>query len=247
MRRESPWLFVIAVVGDGAGCGGTAARPHRRRGSQEGLNAICQATDPPKLADDGKDLLKGHQKRPQTAGKFYLGARRPKTRTKLSGLAKLHPRRRTRDKVKKMLPPAPRPPTSVETGLKEQGAAFLRPQVRQFKDFNSKAKDLKLTNAPEHAEMSERGSRFGSTRHLQVPHGAGDPAERGIDAGLRPPLDQTRTGAAFEGCPPGSDTDEPTLDQAEGEAVYNELGRAATTGRRCSTAWSPTRLIGGRS
>ena len=146
MRRIALCLFVLALAGAGVGCGGDSGPPLTADEFAKQGNAICKAADA-KLADQGKDILKGANTNLDQLAKFYLEHAIPNARTKLSGLAKLHPPTKDKAKVKKMLAAGRTATDSVEKGLKKQGAAYLQAKgPDQFKDFDSQAKDLKLTD-----------------------------------------------------------------------------------------------------
>ena len=146
MRRIALCLFVLAVVGADAGCGGDSGPPLTPDEFAKQGNAICKANDA-KLADQGKTLLKDANTTPDQLAKFYLDHAVPNAKAKLDGLAKLKPPTKDKDKVKKMLAAGRTATDLVEKGLKKQGAAYLQAKgPDQFKDFNSKAKDLKLTD-----------------------------------------------------------------------------------------------------
>ncbi|HEV7534999.1 MAG TPA: hypothetical protein VGP90_05145, partial [Acidimicrobiia bacterium] len=146
MRRIALCLFVLAVVVAGAECGGDSGPPLTADEFAKQGNALCKADDA-KLADAGKNLLKDTNTTPDQLAKFYLEHAVPNAKAKLSGLAKLHPPTKDKDKVKKMLAAGHTATDIVEKGLKKQGAAFLQAKgPDQFKDFNAKAKDLKLTD-----------------------------------------------------------------------------------------------------
>jgi hypothetical protein len=146
MRRIALCLFALAVVGTGVGCGGDSGPPLTADEFAKQGNAICKADDA-KLADEGKTLLKDANTTPDQLAKFYLDHAIPNAKAKLDGLAKLHPPTKDKDKVKKMLAAGRTATDLVEKGLKKQGAAYLQAKgPDQFKDFNSKAKDLKLSD-----------------------------------------------------------------------------------------------------
>jgi hypothetical protein len=147
MRRIALCLFVLAVAGAGVGCGGGDSGPPLTADefAKQG-NAICKANDA-KLADQGKGILKGANTNLDQLAKFYLEHAVPNAKAKLDGLAKLHPPTKDKDKVKKMLAAGRTATDLVEKGLKKQGSAYLQAKgPDQFKDFDSKAKDLKLTD-----------------------------------------------------------------------------------------------------
>jgi hypothetical protein len=146
MRRIALCLFALTVVGTGAGCGGDSGPPLTADEFAKQGNAICKADDA-KLADQGKTVLKDANTTPDQLAKFYLEHAVPNAKAKLDGLAKLKPPTKDKDKVKKMLESGRTATDLVEKGLKKQGAAYLQAKgPDQFKDFNSKAKDLKLTD-----------------------------------------------------------------------------------------------------
>lgn len=146
MRRISLCLFVLAVVGAGVGCGGDSGPALTADEFAKQGNAICKADDA-KLADEGKEILKDAKTTPDQLAKFYLDHAIPNARAKLSGIRKLHPPSKDKAKVKKMLAAGKSATDTVEKGLKKQGAAYLQAKgADPFKDFNSAAKDLKLTD-----------------------------------------------------------------------------------------------------
>ena len=146
MRRIALCLFALAVSGVGVGCSGDSGTPLTADEFAKQGNAICKAADA-KLSDQGKDILKNTNTTPDQLAKFYLDHAVPNARTKLSGLSKLHPPTKDKDKVKKMLTAGRDATDLVEKGLKKQGAAYLQAKgPDQFQEFNSQAKALKLTD-----------------------------------------------------------------------------------------------------
>jgi hypothetical protein len=146
MRRIALCLFVLAVLGAGVGCGGDSGPALTADEFAKQGNALCKANDA-KLADQGKDLLKDANTTPDQLAKFYLDHAIPNARAKLKGLGDLKPPTKDKAKVKKMLAAGKTATDAVEQGLKKQGAAYLQAKgPDQFKDFNSAAKDLKLTD-----------------------------------------------------------------------------------------------------
>ena len=146
MRRIALCLLVITVLGAGAGCGGDSGTPLTADEFAKQANAICKAGDA-KLADEGKALLADAKTTPDQLAKFYLKSAIPNARNKLKEIGKLHPPDKDKSKVKKMLAAGKKATDSVESGLKKQGASYLAAKGPDpFKDFNSQAKDLKLSD-----------------------------------------------------------------------------------------------------
>jgi hypothetical protein len=146
MRRIALCLFVLATLGAGVDCGGDSGPPLTADEFAKQANAICKAGDA-KLADEGKTLLKDANTSPDQLAKFFLNNAVPNARTKLKQIGKLHPPTKDKAKVKKMVESGQKATDTVENGLKKQGAAFLQAKGPDpFKDFNSQAKDLKLTD-----------------------------------------------------------------------------------------------------
>ncbi len=147
MRRIALCLLVLAALGAGVDCGGGDSGPPLSADDfAKQSNAICKAGDA-KLADEGKNILKDANTSPDQLAKFFLNNAIPNARTKLEQIGKLHPPAKEKDKVKKMLADGKKATDTVETGLKKQGAAYLSAKGPDpFKDFNSEAKDLKLTD-----------------------------------------------------------------------------------------------------
>jgi len=146
MRRIALCLLALAALGAGAGCGGDSGPPLTADEFAKQANAVCKAGDA-KLADEGKAILKDANTTPDQLAKFFLEKAIPNARDKLKGIGKLHPPTKDKDKVKKMLAAGKKATDTVENGLKKQGAAFLTIKGPDpFKDFNSMAKDLKLTD-----------------------------------------------------------------------------------------------------
>ena len=146
MRRIA--LPLLTVVGLSAACGGgggggpaLSADEFAKQG-----NAICKAGDV-KLADEAKAVTADPKTTPDQLAQFYLHNAVPNARTKLVEIGKLHPPAGDRSKVKKMLAAGNKATDTVESGLKNQGAAYLSAKGPDpFKDFNSMARDLKLTD-----------------------------------------------------------------------------------------------------
>ena len=146
MRRIALSLLALAALAVGAGCGGDSSPPLSADEFAKQGNAICKANDA-KLADEGKDILKDANTSPDQLAKFFLDHAVPNARAKLKGLGGLKPPTKDKAKVKKMLASGKSATDAVEQGLKKQGAAYLQAKgPDQFKDFNSQAKDLKLTD-----------------------------------------------------------------------------------------------------
>jgi hypothetical protein len=145
MRRIS--LPLLAVIALGAGCGGGGGgKPLSADEFAKQANAICKAGDV-KLAEEGKPLAADPKTTPDQLAQFYLHNAVPNARNKLTEIAKLHPPDNDKSKVKKMLAAGKKATDTVENGLKKQGASFLTIKGPDpFKDFNSMAKDLKLTD-----------------------------------------------------------------------------------------------------
>ena len=146
MRRIALCLLALAVLGAGVDCGGDSGPPLTAEEFAKQGNAICKAGDA-KLAEEGKNLLKDANTSPDQLAKFFQKSAIPNARKKLEQIGKLHPPTKDKDKVKKMLASGKKATDTVEQGLKKQGAAFLQAKGPDpFKDFNSEAKDLKLTD-----------------------------------------------------------------------------------------------------
>jgi hypothetical protein len=146
MRRIAHCLLALAALGAGAACGGDSGPALSADEFAKQGNAICKANDA-KLAEAGKDLLKDAKATPEQLAKFYVDKAVPNARAKLKDLGKLHPPAKDKDKVKKMLAAGRKGTGLVEQGLKKQGAAYLQAKGPDlFKDFNSAARDLKLTD-----------------------------------------------------------------------------------------------------
>jgi hypothetical protein len=146
MRRIALCLFALALFGAGAGCGGDSGPPLTAEEFAKQANALCKAGDA-KLGEEGKNLLKDANTTPDQLAKFFLEHAVPNARDKLDGIAKLHPPAKDKAKVKKMLAAGRKATDTVANGLKKQGAAFLQSKGEDpFKDFNSQAKDLALTD-----------------------------------------------------------------------------------------------------
>lgn len=146
MRRIALCLFALAAFGTGAGCGDDSGPPLTADEFVKQANAICKAGDA-KLGEEGKEVLKSADTSPDELAKFYLEHAVPNARFKLKGIGKLNPPTKDRDKVKKMLAAGKKATDSVEEGLKKQGPAFLGAQGPDpFKEFDSQAKELKLTD-----------------------------------------------------------------------------------------------------
>ncbi|HEY4408469.1 MAG TPA: hypothetical protein VGO87_01190 [Acidimicrobiia bacterium] len=145
MRRIALCLLALAALGAGA-CGGDSGTPLTADDFAKQANAICKAGDE-KLAEEGKPLLADAKTTPDQLAQFYLKNAVPNARDKLKQIGKLHPPDKDKSKVKKMLAAGKKATDTVESGLKKQGAAFLTAKGPDpFKDFNSQAKDLKLTD-----------------------------------------------------------------------------------------------------
>jgi len=147
MRRIAVCLLALAALEAGADCGGGDSGPPLSADEYaKQANAICKAGDA-KLADEGKNLLKDANTSPDQLAKFFLNKAVPNARTKLKQISKLHPPSKDKDKVKKMLAAGKKATDTVENGLKKQGAAYLSAKGPDpFKDFNSLAKELNLTD-----------------------------------------------------------------------------------------------------
>jgi hypothetical protein len=146
MRRIALCLLALAALGVGVDCGGDSGPPLTADEFAKQGNAICKAGDT-KLGEEGKDLLKDANATPDQLAKFFLDHAIPNAKNKLKGIAKLNPPTKSKAKVKKMLAAGKKATSTVEAGLKKQGAAFLQAKGEDpFKDFNSQAKDLKLTD-----------------------------------------------------------------------------------------------------
>jgi len=146
MRRIALCLLALTVLGAGAGCGGDSGPPLSADEFAKQADAICKAGDT-KLAEEGKNLLADPGTTPDNLVKFYLNRAIPNARNKLGQIGKLHPPDKDKSKVKKMLAEGKKATDAVEQGLKKQGAAYLSAKgADPFKDFNSMAKDLKLTD-----------------------------------------------------------------------------------------------------
>jgi len=146
MRRISLCLVALALLGAGAACGGDSGTPLTADEFAKQANAICKADDA-KLADEGKQLLADAKTTPDQLVKFYLDHAVPNARDKLKQIGKLHPPDKDKSKVKKMLASGSKATDAVESGLKKQGAAYLSAKgADPFKDFNSQAGDLKLSD-----------------------------------------------------------------------------------------------------
>jgi hypothetical protein len=146
MRRIALCLFVVALGGAGAACGGDSGSALSADDFAKQANAICKQGDE-KLAEAGKDVLKDANTSPDKLAKFYLEHAVPNARFKLKEIGKLKPPSKDKSKVKKMLDAGDKATDTVEDGLKKQGAAYLSVQGPDpFKDFDSMAKDLKLTD-----------------------------------------------------------------------------------------------------
>ena len=146
MRRIALCLFVLAALGAGVDCGGDSGPALTAEEFAKQANAICKAGDV-KLAEEGKPLAADPKTTPDQLAKFFLNNAVPNARTKLKQIGKLHPPTKDKANVKKMLESGQKATDTVENGLKKQGAAFLQAKGPDpFKDFNSMAKDLKLTD-----------------------------------------------------------------------------------------------------
>jgi hypothetical protein len=146
MRRIALCLFALAAFGAGVDCGGDSGPPLTSDEFVKQSNAICKAGDA-KLGEEGKELLKSADTSPEELAKFYLEHAVPNARNKLKGIGKLNPPSKEKSKVKKMLEAGKKATDTVEDGLKKQGSAFLQSKGPDpFKDFNSQAKSLKLTD-----------------------------------------------------------------------------------------------------
>jgi hypothetical protein len=146
MRRIAQCLLALAVLGAGAACGGDSGPPLTADEFAKQGNAICKAGDA-KLGEEGKAILADAKTTPEQLVNFYLHNAVPNARDKLKQIGKLHPPDKDKTKVKKMLAAGKVATDTVESGLKKQGAAFLTAKgADPFKDFNSQAKDLKLTD-----------------------------------------------------------------------------------------------------
>jgi len=147
MRRIALCLFALVVLAAGAGCGESDSGP--ALSSEEFVkraNAICKDGDT-KLAEEGKELLADPNTSADKLTEFYLKHAVPNARTKLKEIGELNPPAKDRDEVKKMLAAGKRATDTVEKGLKEQGTAFRQAQGDDlFKEFDDKAKKLKLTD-----------------------------------------------------------------------------------------------------
>jgi hypothetical protein len=134
------------VLGAGAGCGGDSGTPLSADEFAKQANAVCKAGDA-KLAEEGKNLLSDPGSTADQVAKFYLKSAIPTARDKLKQIGKLHPPDKDKSKVKKMLSAGKKATDTVESGLKKQGAAYLQAKgADPFKDFDSLARDLKLTD-----------------------------------------------------------------------------------------------------
>jgi hypothetical protein len=147
MRRIAVCLLALSAFGAGGGCGGGDGGPALSADEfAKQANAICKAGDA-KLADEGKTLLKDANTSPDQLAKFFLDNAVPNARNKLKEIGKLHPPSNEKDKAKKMLDAGKKATDTVENGLKKQGAAYLQAKGPDpFKDFNTLAKELKLTD-----------------------------------------------------------------------------------------------------
>ena len=146
MRRIALCLVALAVSCAGAGCGGDTGPPLTPEEFAKQANAICKANDA-KLAEEGKDILKDPNTTPAQLVKFYLEHAIPNGRRKLEAIGKLSPPAKEKDKVKKMLADGKKAVDLVEQGLKKQGPAYLTAKGESpFKQFDSEAKELKLTD-----------------------------------------------------------------------------------------------------
>jgi len=146
MRRIALCLFAVALGGAGAACGGDSGPALTADEFAKQANAVCKEGDT-KLAEAGKDVLKGADTKPEDLVKFYLEHAVPNARTKLKEIGKLKPPSKEKDKVKKMLAAGDKATDAVEDGLKKQGVAYLSAKGPDpFKDFDDMARDLKLTD-----------------------------------------------------------------------------------------------------
>ena len=144
MRRIAVCLLALTALS--AGCGGDSGTPLTADEFAKQANAICKAGDQ-KLVEEGKQILADAKTTPDQLAKFYLNSAVPNARNKLKGIGKLHPPTKDKSKVKKMLSSGQNATDTVESGLKKQGAAFLTAKGPDpFKEFDSQAKDLKLTD-----------------------------------------------------------------------------------------------------
>ena len=144
MRRIALWLLALTALS--AGCGGDSGTPLTADEFAKQANAICKAGDA-KLAEEGKQVLADAKTTPDQLAKFYLNSAVPNARDKLTGIGKLHPPSKDKSKVKNMLASGQKATDTVESGLKKQGAAFLTTKGSDpFKEFDSLARDLKLTD-----------------------------------------------------------------------------------------------------
>ncbi len=146
MRRIALCLVALAVLGAGAACGGDSGTPLTADEFAKQANAICKAGDE-KLAEEGKQILADAKTTPEQLAKFYLDKAVPNARDKLKQIGKLHPPDKDKGKVKKMLAAGQKATDTVQSGLKKQGASYLAAKGPDpFKDFDSQAKDLKLSD-----------------------------------------------------------------------------------------------------
>jgi hypothetical protein len=147
MRRFALCLFALAALGAGTGCGGDDKGPPLSSDEfVKQANAICKEGDT-KLAEEGKELLKDPNTSADQLTKFYLDHAVPNARNKLKRIGELNPPAKDKDKVKKMLDAGKKATDTVEEGLEEQGTAFRQAQGPDlFKEFDEKAKELKLTD-----------------------------------------------------------------------------------------------------
>lgn len=142
MRRIALCLLALGLFG--AGCGEDSGPPLTAEEFVKQANAVCKAGDA-KLGEEGKDILKNTNTKPDDLAEFFLKKAVPNARFKLKGIGELNPPSKDKDKVKKMLAAGKKATDTVENGLKKQGAAFLEASGPDpFKDFNSQAKSLKL-------------------------------------------------------------------------------------------------------
>jgi hypothetical protein len=147
MHRIALCLFALAAFGAAADCGGGDSGPALTAEEfAKQANAICKAGDA-KLAEEGKDLLKNANASPAELAKFFVKNAIPNARDKLKAISKLRPPTKDKAKVEKMLSAGRKATDTVEQGLKKQGPAYLQAGGPDpFKDFDTQAKDLKLTD-----------------------------------------------------------------------------------------------------
>ena len=146
MRRIALCLLALALSGAGAACGGDSGPPLTAEEFAKQGNAICKAGDA-KLGEEGKDILKNTNTTPDQLAEFFIKHAIPNAKNKLKAIGKLNPPTKDKAKVKKMLAAGSAATETVEQGLKKQGAAFLSAKGPDpFKDFNSEAKDLNLSD-----------------------------------------------------------------------------------------------------